>query len=392
MADTESPTSHFDTAQCRILEEASRMDFEEPLNDVTGQSSTSTTQLHKRGTSRMDLDDVSSQTRTALPDKREKRAADSVLPDKHHIKEVDYSETLRQTVYSQGELIHNMQTQVEKQKAEHEQNMNKMKLQWETTLREQQEKLAAAQEEIERTRVQQQSLEDHIRETREELGQANWEAIAAVVDKIQQDAHDHLAQARMQQEAELHEDLARFTKQKKRASWPRWNGDFPGVTSLRMRIYKSIEKWEMRMGEWGRWENRENEENCRTREQDKQKMEEWETWENRRMGKWENRKGDKRTVGRQEDGRTTRGREDDKRTGGRQEDGRTTRGREDDKRTGGRQEDGRTTRGREDDKRTGGRQEDGRTTRGREDDRERTGKQENEKTREQQEDRRVQYV
>lgn len=54
------------------------MDFEEPLNDVTGQSSTLTTQLHKRGTSRMDLDNVSSQTRTALPDKREKQGADSV--------------------------------------------------------------------------------------------------------------------------------------------------------------------------------------------------------------------------------------------------------------------------------------------------------------------------
>jgi stress response protein YsnF len=38
---------------------------------------------------------------------------------------------------------------MEKQKAEYEQNMNEMKLQWETTLRERQEKLAVAQEEIE---------------------------------------------------------------------------------------------------------------------------------------------------------------------------------------------------------------------------------------------------
>ncbi|KAG1848863.1 hypothetical protein F4604DRAFT_1687571 [Suillus subluteus] len=216
MEGAESRTSQLDTAQYRVSEEASRMDFEEPLNDVTGQSSTWTTQLHKRGTSRMDLDDVASQTRTALPDKREKRAAHSVLPDKRRIKEVDYSETLHQTVYSQGELIHNMQTQVENQKAEHEQNMNEMKRQWETTLREQQEQLAEAQEEIERTRVQQHLLEEHIKETREGLGQANQEAINAVMHKIQQDARDHLVQAQIQQEAELRENLARREQELKR--------------------------------------------------------------------------------------------------------------------------------------------------------------------------------
>ncbi|KAG2140899.1 uncharacterized protein EDB93DRAFT_1338689 [Suillus bovinus] len=49
--------------------------------------------------------------------------------------------------------------QVEKQKNEHEQNMKEMKWQWDTTLREQQEQLATAQEEIERTRVQQLARE-----------------------------------------------------------------------------------------------------------------------------------------------------------------------------------------------------------------------------------------
>lgn len=38
---------------------------------------------------------------------------------------------------------------MEKQKNEHEQNMKEMKRQWDTTLRERQEQLATAQEEIE---------------------------------------------------------------------------------------------------------------------------------------------------------------------------------------------------------------------------------------------------
>ncbi|KAG2046308.1 hypothetical protein BDR06DRAFT_1014847 [Suillus hirtellus] len=204
---TASDTDLFDDDDMEDAESQTRSQFDTPKYVVSQEASA------------MDLDDATSQppTRTALPDKREKRVADSVLPDKRRIKEVDYSETLCETVYSQKELIHNMQTQVEKQKIEHEQNMNEMKRQWETTLRERQEQLAKAQEEIERTRVQQQQkLEEHIRETQHVLGQANREEIEAAMEKIHKDAHDHLTQERIRREAELGEKLVQREEELKR--------------------------------------------------------------------------------------------------------------------------------------------------------------------------------
>ncbi|KAG1896158.1 uncharacterized protein F5891DRAFT_1193391 [Suillus fuscotomentosus] len=164
MEDTESQTrSQFDTPKYVVLQEASAMD----LDDATSQPP----------------------TRTALPDKREKRVADSVLPNKRRIKEVDYSETLRETVYSQKELIHNMQTQVEKQKIEHEQNMNEMKQQWETTLRERQEQLAKAQEEI-------------------ELAQEQVQREAELCEKLAQ--HEEELKRKTNEEAEKESELAKM--------------------------------------------------------------------------------------------------------------------------------------------------------------------------------------
>ncbi|KAG1761638.1 hypothetical protein EDD22DRAFT_847607 [Suillus occidentalis] len=138
MEDESQTRFQFDTPKCIVLKEDSTMDL-----------------------------DVASQppTRAALPDRVEKRAANLVLPDKRRMKEVNYSEKLRETVYSQEELIRNMQKQVEEQKNEHEQNMKEMKRQWDTTLREWQEQLATAQEEIERTHVQQLAAEAELCET-----------------------------------------------------------------------------------------------------------------------------------------------------------------------------------------------------------------------------------
>ncbi|KAG2137121.1 uncharacterized protein EDB93DRAFT_1253734 [Suillus bovinus] len=115
--DTESRmTTQFDTPQCTmtmVSTETSLMNVEESLNNVAGQPSTWATRSDKRGTSQMDLDQPP--TRTAPLEKREKRVTDPVLPDKRRIKEVDYSETLRDTVYRQEELINNMKMEVEKQ-------------------------------------------------------------------------------------------------------------------------------------------------------------------------------------------------------------------------------------------------------------------------------------
>ncbi|KAG1885141.1 hypothetical protein F4604DRAFT_1676540 [Suillus subluteus] len=214
-------TTQFDTPRCTmaglVSAETSRMNLEEPMSDVADQPSTWTTQLDKRGASEMDLDNVTDQPPTDPLGKRAKQVTDAVLPDKRRIKEVDYSETLRQTMYSQEELINNMKTEVEKQRKDYAHNMNEMKQQWETTLREREEQLAKAQEETERTRVQQQQqLEEYIKKTREALGQANREAIEATIKKIHKDAHDHLARERTRQEAELSEKLAQREEELKR--------------------------------------------------------------------------------------------------------------------------------------------------------------------------------
>ncbi|KAG1721361.1 uncharacterized protein EDB91DRAFT_1088469 [Suillus paluster] len=207
--DESQTTSQFDTLQCTMASivsgEASQMNLEERFNDVTGQPSTWMTRLGKRETSQMDLDDVTGQPPTAPLDKREKRVTNPVLPDKCRIKEVDYSETLRTTVYSQKELINNMRTEVENQQVEHVCNINDMKQQ-----------LAKAHDEIRRTRVQQQQLEEHIKETCEALGQGNHEAIKAAMQKIQEDARDYLAQERARQEAELNEKPIQHEEELKR--------------------------------------------------------------------------------------------------------------------------------------------------------------------------------
>ncbi|KAG1723514.1 hypothetical protein EDB19DRAFT_1916073 [Suillus lakei] len=237
-------TTQFDTPQCTmtmVSTETSLMNIEESLNNVTGQPSTWATWSDKRGTSQMDqsLNNVAGQpstwvtqsdkrgtsqmdldqppTRTAPLEKREKRVTNPVLPDKRRIKEVDYSETLHDTVYRQEELINNMKMEVEKQRGEHVHDINELKRQWETTLREREEQLAKAQKEIERTRVQQQQqLEEYIKQTRETLGKANRNMIEATIQKIQEDTHDHLARERTQQEADLHEKLAQREEELKR--------------------------------------------------------------------------------------------------------------------------------------------------------------------------------
>ncbi|KAG1720459.1 uncharacterized protein EDB91DRAFT_1088835 [Suillus paluster] len=207
--DESQTTSQFDTPQCTMASivsgEASQMNLKECFNDVTGQPSTWTTRLGKRGTSRMDLDNVTGQPPTAPLDKREKRVTNPVLPDKCRIKEVDCSETLRTTMYSQKQLINNMRMEVENQQVEHVCNINDMKQQ-----------LAKAHDEIRRTHVQQQQLEEHIKETREALGQGNHEAIKATMQKIQEDAHDYLAQEWAWQEAELNEKLIQHEEELKR--------------------------------------------------------------------------------------------------------------------------------------------------------------------------------
>ncbi|KAG2050200.1 hypothetical protein BDR06DRAFT_1011515 [Suillus hirtellus] len=89
----------------------------------------------------MDLDDATGQPPTSFD--KEKRF--KTVSDKHHIKEVDYSAELRETVYSQMEQINHMrrEMQMEAQNLQqaHLSSMEDIKKQWEVALREREAQL-----------------------------------------------------------------------------------------------------------------------------------------------------------------------------------------------------------------------------------------------------------
>ncbi|KAG2063183.1 hypothetical protein BDR04DRAFT_1164137 [Suillus decipiens] len=170
-----SETQRFEKENGQTACNMDLFDEDDDMEDTESQ-----TQSGKRGTSQMDLDQPP--TRTAPLDKREKRGTDPVLPDKRRIKEVDYSETLRSTVYRQEELISNMKIEVEKQREEHVYNMNEMKKQWETTLR---EKLAQREEELKR-------------KTNEEFQERNNAILAEMEQRFQQEAEKESELAMME--------------------------------------------------------------------------------------------------------------------------------------------------------------------------------------------------
>ncbi|KAG1853564.1 hypothetical protein C8R48DRAFT_675830 [Suillus tomentosus] len=156
------------------------------------------------------VEDVTSPpaTRTVL-DKRErlhvqqKQVVDKTS-DKRRIKEVDYSETLCQTIYSQEKQINTMRREMQMQ--------NDIKKQWEAALREREEQLEKVHQELETMHVdivawqenhaqqqenraqQQKQPEDYIRESRETLSQANREAIDAGMHKILEETRERFTQ------------------------------------------------------------------------------------------------------------------------------------------------------------------------------------------------------
>ncbi|KAG2085963.1 hypothetical protein BD769DRAFT_1397098 [Suillus cothurnatus] len=198
--------------------ETSQMDLEEPLDDATGQPRTKMTQSDKREASRMDLDDVIGQSTSRIQlDKGRlpaKKKVVTTISDKRCIKEVDYSEALRQIVYNQTERMNNirreMETDAQKKQSEYLCNMDETKRRWEAALREQEEKLAMARKELEdNCAQQQQQLQDHIRESGEALSQANRASIEASMQQILDDSRERLTQELVQREAKLGQELAR---------------------------------------------------------------------------------------------------------------------------------------------------------------------------------------
>ncbi|KAG2085682.1 hypothetical protein BD769DRAFT_1397207 [Suillus cothurnatus] len=143
-----------------------------------------------------------------------KKKVVATISDKRRIKEVDYSEALRQIVYNQTERMNNMrremETDAQKKQSEYLCNMDETKKRWEAALREQEEKLAMARKELEDNRAQQQQqLQDHIRESGEALSQANRASIEASMQQILDDSRERLTQELAQREAKLGQELAR---------------------------------------------------------------------------------------------------------------------------------------------------------------------------------------
>ncbi|OJA16752.1 hypothetical protein AZE42_10809 [Rhizopogon vesiculosus] len=108
------------------------MDFKGASGDATRKPDTTTTRLNKR---------------ERLVDAQQ---VHHVVPDKRRIKEVDYSEELRKTLYSQEEWINTMRRDMQ----------------------------------MENRIQQQQQLQDHIKETCEAFNQANRDAIEGLLDAV----------------------------------------------------------------------------------------------------------------------------------------------------------------------------------------------------------------
>ncbi|KAG1895935.1 uncharacterized protein F5891DRAFT_983797 [Suillus fuscotomentosus] len=215
--------------------EIDQMDLEETVEDVTSPPA----------------------TRTVL-DKRErlhvqKKQVVNKTSDKRRIKEVDYSETLRQTVYSQEEQINTMRREMQMQ--------NDIKKQWEAALREREEQLEKVHQELETMHVdivawqenhaqqqenhaqQQKQLEDYIRESRETLSQANREAIDAGMHKILEETHERFTQELRRREAELGEELARREEELRKRKEEECREQSSAIfTEMERRLQHEIEK------------------------------------------------------------------------------------------------------------------------------------------------------
>ncbi|KAG2046086.1 hypothetical protein BDR06DRAFT_1039201 [Suillus hirtellus] len=195
------------------------IDLKEPLDNNTGQPPTWRTQSDKREASQMDLDDGVGQSmeRTPFDESNLRLHAKPVattVSQKRCIKEVDYSEALREIVYNQTERINNMrremETDTQRQQLEYWTNMDESKKRWEAALGEREEQLAMARKELEDSRAQQQQqLEDHIRESGEALRQANQESMKVNMQKILDDSREQLTKELARREGELGQELVR---------------------------------------------------------------------------------------------------------------------------------------------------------------------------------------
>ncbi|KAG2050007.1 hypothetical protein BDR06DRAFT_1011627 [Suillus hirtellus] len=209
----------------RSSREIDQMDLEETVEDVTSLPATRTV-LDKR--ERLHV--------------QQKQVVDKTS-DKRRIKEVDYSETLRQTIYSQEEQINTMRREMQMQ--------NNIKKQWEAALREREEQLEKVHQELEENHAQQQEncaqqqkqLEDYIRESRETLSQANREAIDAGMHKILEETHERFTQELRRREAELGEELARREEELRKRKEEECREQSSAIfTKMERRLQHEIEK------------------------------------------------------------------------------------------------------------------------------------------------------
>ncbi|KAG2052996.1 hypothetical protein BDR06DRAFT_972674 [Suillus hirtellus] len=215
--------------------EIDQMDLEETVEDVTSPPATRTV-LDKR--ERLHV--------------QQKQVVDKTS-DKRCVKEVDYSETLRQTVYSQEEQINTMRREMQMQ--------NDIKKQWEAALREREEQLEKVHQELETMHVdivawqenhaqqqenhaqQQKQLEDYIRESRETLSQVNCEAIDAGMHKILEETRERFTQELRQREAELGEELARREEELRKRKEEECQEQSSAIfTEMERRLQHEIEK------------------------------------------------------------------------------------------------------------------------------------------------------
>ncbi|KIK31951.1 hypothetical protein CY34DRAFT_111168 [Suillus luteus UH-Slu-Lm8-n1] len=137
-----------------------------------------TTRMDKREASQMDIDGAPGQPPTGS-DKKEKL---KMVPDKHCIKEVDYSAELHAIVYSQTEEINHMRHEMEKEaqnlQQTHMSSMEEIRKQWEVALREQEVQLTKELSDKASRAEQHKQFEDYMRRGREAVCHANPEVDA----------------------------------------------------------------------------------------------------------------------------------------------------------------------------------------------------------------------
>ncbi|KAG1818609.1 uncharacterized protein BJ212DRAFT_1479612 [Suillus subaureus] len=156
-----------------------QMDFEETLDDVMSQSTTSKILIDKRERPHV---------------LQEKQVVDQAS-DKHCIKEVDYSETLCKTVYSQEEWINTMRHEMEMQ--------DNTKKWWEAALREQEEQLKKVRKELEQEAELGKELTRHEEELRRKKDEECQEHENAIFTEMERRLQHKVEKLKMEKESKL---------------------------------------------------------------------------------------------------------------------------------------------------------------------------------------------